>query len=164
MLLPVGLVVQFTVPQAVTQVLAVMPVMLHVEPIGQFASVRHCTQLSAGSIDIAFTRVSQTLFNVSTAQSASVRQSTQRLFAVSQMLLPVGFGVQVIMPHVTPASGVTTPPSLPAEPLDPDAPAVPPVVPPPLPPDPVAPAVPPVPPVPAVPVEVVVESSPPHAT
>jgi hypothetical protein len=107
--------------------------------------------------------MSQTLFSVSTAQSPSVKQSTQRLLAVSHMLLPVGLVEQTIPPHVTPASGV--PPAFPAEPPVPDEPAAPPVAA--LPPVPVEPPLPVVPPLP-VPVGPAVvagaESSPPHAT
>jgi hypothetical protein len=43
MLLPVGFVVHITVPHIIVQVLAVLPVMLHVAPIGQCALSRHCT-------------------------------------------------------------------------------------------------------------------------
>jgi hypothetical protein len=68
--------------------------------------------LSRGSPAV-LTDVSQCLFAVSTAQSMSFWQSTQRLLGKSQMLVPVGFVVQLavpqgrlqvlFVPHVAPA-------------------------------------------------------------
>jgi hypothetical protein len=94
MLVPVGFVVHIAVPQDVTQVLAVLPVVLHTWPVGHCASMMHCTQLPAGSIIIPAGRMSQILSVGSSAQSISVKHPTQRLFGRSQTLLPVGFVVQ----------------------------------------------------------------------
>jgi hypothetical protein len=48
---------------------------------------------------VGLTDVSQCLLFVSTSQSTSVKQSTQRLFGASQMLVPVGFVVQFTVPQ-----------------------------------------------------------------
>jgi hypothetical protein len=100
MLFPVGFAVHVVVPHVVTQVLAVLPIVAHVWPAGQFASVTHWTQLPAGSIIIPAGRRSQVLSVVSSAQSESAKHPTQRLFGRSQMLFPVGFVVQFAVPHI----------------------------------------------------------------
>jgi hypothetical protein len=68
--LPVGFVVQFAVPHAVTQVLAVLPIVLHVDPVGHVVSSTHWMHRSAGSIVIPVGRRSHSLFVAWLAQPA----------------------------------------------------------------------------------------------
>jgi hypothetical protein len=67
-------------------------------PAGQWLLSAHSSQAYRGR-PAALGVVSQRGLFGSTAQSASVMQSTHRLFGASQMLLPVGVAVQVAVPH-----------------------------------------------------------------